>query len=157
MPNYGDGTVAAFGLSALTPTPTPTATPTSTPTATSTATPSATPTATPTSTPRPHPTPRSRPTPRALTVGSTRGANRGRGRRTAAAPLWLESLECPLQLFAIVGGTPQIPKKRHSDCDSAGKIDNSRFLVWRITVSLALTPICSPTKILCKWCTLPIG
>jgi len=58
IPNYGDGTVAAFGLNAPTPTPTPTGTPTPT------ATPSATPTATPTSTPRPHPTPRHRPTPR---------------------------------------------------------------------------------------------
>jgi outer membrane protein assembly factor BamB len=64
IPNYGDGTVAAFGLSAPTPTPTPSATPTPTPTATPTATPSATPTVTPTSTPRPHPTPRHRPTPR---------------------------------------------------------------------------------------------
>src|SRR6266540_3174593 len=64
IPNYGDGTVAAFGLSAPSPTPTPTATPTPSPTATPTVTPSATPTATPTSTPRPHPTPRPRPTPR---------------------------------------------------------------------------------------------
>src|SRR6266542_3347905 len=32
IPNYGDGTVAAFGLSMSTPTPTPTATPTPTPT-----------------------------------------------------------------------------------------------------------------------------
>jgi outer membrane protein assembly factor BamB len=47
IPNYGDGTVAAFGLSAPTPTPTPTASPTPTPTATPTATPSATPTPTP--------------------------------------------------------------------------------------------------------------
>jgi eukaryotic-like serine/threonine-protein kinase len=64
IPNYGDGTVAAFGLGAPTPTPTPTpaATPTSTPTPT--ATPSVTPTATPRPTPRPHPTPRQRPTPR---------------------------------------------------------------------------------------------
>ena len=68
IPNYGDGTVAAFGLSAPTPSPTPTASPTATPTATSTPTPSvtptATPTATPTSTPRPHPTRKPRPTPR---------------------------------------------------------------------------------------------
>ena len=68
IPNYGDGTVAAFGLNAPTPTPTPapTATPTPTPTATPTATPSATPTptATPTATPRPRPTPKPRPTPR---------------------------------------------------------------------------------------------
>lgn len=64
IPNYGDGTVAAFALSGPTPTPTSTATPTTTPTATPTATPSATPTATPTHTPRPHPTPRHRPTPR---------------------------------------------------------------------------------------------
>jgi outer membrane protein assembly factor BamB len=66
IPNYGDGTVAAFGLNAPTPTPTstPTATPTSTATATPTPTPSATPTATPTPTPRRHPTPRPRPTPR---------------------------------------------------------------------------------------------
>ena len=64
IPNYGDGTVAAFWLNAPTPTPAPTATPTSTPTATPTPTPSATPTATPTSTPRPRPTPRHRPTPR---------------------------------------------------------------------------------------------
>jgi outer membrane protein assembly factor BamB len=60
IPNYGDGTVAAFGLQ----TPTPTASPTPRPTATPPATPSATPTATPTSTPRPHPTPRPGPTPR---------------------------------------------------------------------------------------------
>jgi outer membrane protein assembly factor BamB len=64
IPNYGDGTVAAFALNAPTPTPTPTATPTATATATPTATPSATPTATPTSTPRPRPTPKPRPTPR---------------------------------------------------------------------------------------------
>jgi outer membrane protein assembly factor BamB len=68
IPNYGDGTVAAFWLNAPTPTPTPTATPsatpTATPTATSTVTPTATPTATPTSTPRPRPTPKPRPTPR---------------------------------------------------------------------------------------------
>jgi outer membrane protein assembly factor BamB len=56
IPNYGDGTVAAFGLNTPTPSPTPSATPTPTP--------SATPTATPTSTPRPHPTPKPRPTPR---------------------------------------------------------------------------------------------
>jgi eukaryotic-like serine/threonine-protein kinase len=56
IPNYGDGTVAAFGLNAPTPTPTPTATPTPIP--------SATPTATPTSTPRPRPSPKPRPTPR---------------------------------------------------------------------------------------------
>jgi outer membrane protein assembly factor BamB len=41
IPNYGDGTVAAFGLN--TPTPTPTPTPTSTPTATPTPTPTPTP------------------------------------------------------------------------------------------------------------------
>ena len=64
IPNYGDGTVAAFGLNTPTPSPTPSATPTPTPTATATPTPSATPTATPTSTPRPHPTPKPRPTPR---------------------------------------------------------------------------------------------
>ena len=68
IPNYGDGTVAAFALGTPTPTPTPTptatATPTTTPTATATPTPSATPTATPTSTPRPRPTPKPRPTPR---------------------------------------------------------------------------------------------
>jgi outer membrane protein assembly factor BamB len=64
IPNYGDGTVAAFWLNAPTPTPAPTATPTPTPTATPTPTPSATPTATPTSTPRPRPTPRHRPMPR---------------------------------------------------------------------------------------------
>jgi outer membrane protein assembly factor BamB len=70
IPNYGDGTVAAFGLNAPTPTPTPTPTatptptPTPTPTATPTPTPSATPTATPRATPRPHPTPKPRPTPR---------------------------------------------------------------------------------------------
>jgi outer membrane protein assembly factor BamB len=66
IPNYGDGTVAAFWLNAPTPTPTPTATPTPTPTATPTPTPTAMPTATPTSTPRPRPrpTPRHRPTPR---------------------------------------------------------------------------------------------
>ena len=89
IPNYSDGTVAAFGLSTSTPSPTPTATPTPTPTPTATpsvtptssptptvtATPSATPTATttppptatpnvtPTMTPRPQPTPRHRPTP----------------------------------------------------------------------------------------------
>jgi outer membrane protein assembly factor BamB len=46
IPNYGDGTVAAFGLDMPTPTPTPTATPTATPspTATPTPQPSATPT-----------------------------------------------------------------------------------------------------------------
>src|SRR6266542_1544925 len=54
IPNYGDGTVAAFGLSTPTPTPTPTATPTPTPTAT----PAPTASATPTATPRPRPTPR---------------------------------------------------------------------------------------------------
>jgi outer membrane protein assembly factor BamB len=48
IPNYGDGTVAAFGLSGPTPTPTPSVTPSPTPTAT----------------PRPRPTPRHRPTPR---------------------------------------------------------------------------------------------
>ena len=57
IPNYGDGTVAAFWLNAPTPSPTPTATPTSTPTATPTPTPSATPTATPTATPSVTPTP----------------------------------------------------------------------------------------------------
>src|SRR6266487_489823 len=41
IPNYGDGTVAAFGLN--TPTPTPTPTPTATPTATPTPTPTPTP------------------------------------------------------------------------------------------------------------------
>jgi outer membrane protein assembly factor BamB len=51
IPNYSDGTVAAFGLNTPTPTPTPT--------------PSPTPTAIPTSTPRPTPTPRFSPTPRA--------------------------------------------------------------------------------------------
>ena len=45
----------------------------------------------------------------------------------------------------------------HSDRDSTGKTVNSNFSVWRMTVSLAFTPICSPTKILCRWCTLPIG
>jgi outer membrane protein assembly factor BamB len=60
IPNYGDGTVAAFWLNAPTPTPTPTATPTATPIATPTPIPSATPTATP----RPRPTPKPRPTPR---------------------------------------------------------------------------------------------
>ena len=64
IPNYGDGTVAAFWLNAPTPSPTPTASPTPTSTATPTATPSATPTATPTSTPRPHATPKPHPTPR---------------------------------------------------------------------------------------------
>ena len=39
IPNYGDGTVAAFALDAPTPTPTPTATPTPTPSATPTPTP----------------------------------------------------------------------------------------------------------------------
>lgn len=71
IPNYGDGTVAAFALGAPTPTPKPTPTPTTTPTATPTVTPSATPTATPTgtpgvtpsATPRPRPTPRRQPTP----------------------------------------------------------------------------------------------
>ena len=62
IPNYGDGTVAAFGLNVPTPTPTPTPTATATPTPTATGTP--TPTATPTPAPRPHPTPRHRPTPR---------------------------------------------------------------------------------------------
>ena len=57
IPNYGDGTVAAFWLNAPTPSPTPSATPTSTPTATPTPTPSATPTATPTATPSVTPTP----------------------------------------------------------------------------------------------------
>jgi outer membrane protein assembly factor BamB len=78
IPNYSDGTVAAFGLSTSTPSPTPTATPTPTPTATATATftptptathtptPTATasPSATPTTTPRPTPTPRMVPAPR---------------------------------------------------------------------------------------------
>ena len=88
IPNYSDGTVAAFGLDTSTPSPTPTATPTPTPnvtptpcpTPTATATPSATvtvtttptptptatvtPTVTPTTTPRPTPTPRHVPTPR---------------------------------------------------------------------------------------------
>ena len=60
IPNYGDGTVAAFWLNAPTPSPTPTASTTPTPTATPTSTPSAT----PTSTPRPRPTPKPRLTPR---------------------------------------------------------------------------------------------
>ena len=55
IPNYGDGTVAAFGLSTPTPTPTPTATPAPTPTPTPTPMPTATPTATPTPTPTPSP------------------------------------------------------------------------------------------------------
>jgi len=74
IPNYSDGTVAAFGLSTSTPSPTPTATttPTPTPTATpnvtptssptATATPTGTPSATPTGTPRTRPTPRHHPT-----------------------------------------------------------------------------------------------
>jgi outer membrane protein assembly factor BamB len=79
IPNYSDGTVAAYGLSTSTPTPTPTATstptptltptPKPTPTATVTSTPTSTPTptatVTPTATPRPTPTPRSNPTPHA--------------------------------------------------------------------------------------------
>jgi outer membrane protein assembly factor BamB len=66
IPNYGDGTVAAFGLNTPTPTPTPTATPTPKPTATPTPTPTATPTATPsvTPSPTPRPSPRPHPTPR---------------------------------------------------------------------------------------------
>jgi FOG: WD40-like repeat len=63
IPNYTDGTVAAFGLNKATPTPTPTATATPTPTATATPTPTATPSVTPSPTPRPRPTPRHRPTP----------------------------------------------------------------------------------------------
>jgi outer membrane protein assembly factor BamB len=76
IPNYGDGTVAAFWLKAPTsptPTPTPTATPivTATPTPTPVITPTPTstpiitptPTATPTTTPRPRPTPRPRRSP----------------------------------------------------------------------------------------------
>jgi outer membrane protein assembly factor BamB len=43
IPNYGDGTVAAFALGTPTPTPTPTATPTATPTPTPSATPKSTP------------------------------------------------------------------------------------------------------------------
>jgi hypothetical protein len=34
--------------------------------------------------------------------------------------------------------------------DSAGKIDISNFSVCRMIVSVALTPICSPTKTLCR-------
>jgi outer membrane protein assembly factor BamB len=66
IPNYSDGTVAAFGLNTPSPTPSPTATPTATATATPTAspTPTATATATPTATPRPTPTPRGTPIPR---------------------------------------------------------------------------------------------
>ena len=62
IPNYSDGTVAAFGLSTSTPSPTPTATatPSATATATTTPTPTATPNVTPTMTPRPQPTPRHR-------------------------------------------------------------------------------------------------
>ena len=60
------------------------------------------------------------------------------------------------KVFEIVGGTPT-SRKRHFDRDSAGKTVNSNFSVWRITVSLAPTPICSPTKTLCRWCTLPMG
>jgi hypothetical protein len=56
----------------------------------------------------------------------------------------------------IIGRTPT-SRKRHFDRDSAGKTVNSNFSVCRMTVSFALTPICSPTKILCKWCTLPMG
>jgi hypothetical protein len=77
------------------------------------------------------------------------------GRRTAAVLASLESLESLLQVSEIVGGTPKIPKKRHSDRDSAGRIDSSSFSVCRTTVSFALRPICSPTMTLCKWCTLP--
>ncbi|HZS18972.1 MAG TPA: PQQ-binding-like beta-propeller repeat protein [Candidatus Udaeobacter sp.] len=75
IPNYGDGTVAAFALKAPisptpTPTPTPTATatpivtPTPTPTPIVTPSPTATPIATPTPTATPDITPRPRPTPR---------------------------------------------------------------------------------------------
>jgi outer membrane protein assembly factor BamB len=55
IPNYGDGTVAAFWLNAPTPTPAPSATPTPTPSATPTPTPTATPTSTPSATPSPTP------------------------------------------------------------------------------------------------------
>jgi outer membrane protein assembly factor BamB len=55
IPNYGDGTVAAFGLNTPSPTPTPSASPTPTPSATPTPTPTATPTPTPSATPSPKP------------------------------------------------------------------------------------------------------
>jgi hypothetical protein len=58
--------------------------------------------------------------------------------------------ECLLQSVRNPRRHVYIPKKRHSDRDSAGKILNSNFSVCRMTVSLALTPICSPTKILCR-------
>lgn len=47
--------------------------------------------------------------------------------------------------------------KPYSARYSAGKIDNSNFSVCRMTVSLVLIPICSPTKTLCRWWTLPMG
>jgi hypothetical protein len=51
----------------------------------------------------------------------------------------------------VAGGAPGITScHRHSDRDSAGKMDNSSFSVWRMTVTLAFTPICSPTRTLCK-------
>jgi len=76
IPNYSDGTVAAFELSTSTPSPTPSATTTPTPapsatpsvtptpSPTATATPTGTPTVTPSVTPRPRPTSRPHPTPR---------------------------------------------------------------------------------------------
>src|SRR5215475_10248331 len=63
IPNYSDGTVAAFGLSTSTPSPTLTATPTRTPTPT--ATPSVTPTPSPTATVTATPSATSTPTPTA--------------------------------------------------------------------------------------------
>src|SRR6266487_2119091 len=41
--------------------------------------------------------------------------------------------------------------------DSAGNIDNSNFSVCRMSVSFAETSICSPTNILCRSWTEPIG
>jgi outer membrane protein assembly factor BamB len=64
IPNYSDGTVAAFGLSTSTPSPTPTATLTPTPTPIATPSVTPTPTPTPTTTARPTPTPRHASTPR---------------------------------------------------------------------------------------------
>src|SRR5204862_8286654 len=53
--------------------------------------------------------------------------------------------------YAVQTQQRRLPKhKYHSDRDSVGKIVSSNFSVCRMTVSFAVIPICSPTKILCR-------
>ncbi len=53
--------------------------------------------------------------------------------------------------FEMAGGIPAPgSENRHSELDSAGRTFNSNFSVCRMTVSFALTPICSPTRTLCR-------